>query len=93
MYLPKLKMAMRVGGEYVISKIGRRHWHRLASAIGFDPDRTVHRVDEIATHVADAFADVVNSEPLAELRSDLPGRALDRVAAHARACRDALRQP
>lgn len=58
MYLPKLKMAMRIGGEYVINNIERRHWRRLGEAVGFDPDRTLHRVDEIAAHVGDAFAAV-----------------------------------
>jgi serine/threonine-protein kinase HipA len=89
-YLPKLKMAMRIGGEYVIRKIEGRHWRRLAEAVGFDPDRTVQRVAEIATHIADAFTAVVYSEPVKALRSPLPERLLDRVKDQARACRDAL---
>lgn len=90
MYLPKLKMAMRIGSEYVIGKIEGRHWRRLADAVGFDPDVTVQRIDDMAAQVVDAFAGVVSSEPVRALGSPLPERLRDRVAAHAQACRRAL---
>jgi serine/threonine-protein kinase HipA len=90
MYLPQLKLAMRVGSEYVISKIGGRHWRELANRIGLDPDETVERVDDIASRTADAFARAANAEQVRALESDLPDRLLDRITARARSCRDAL---
>jgi serine/threonine-protein kinase HipA len=90
MYQPKLKMAMRIGGEYTISKIERRHWARFASSIGFDPDRLVQRIDRIAANAADAFAEVARTEAVRAVRSELPERLVTEVAAHAQRCRDAL---
>jgi serine/threonine-protein kinase HipA len=90
MYLPKLKMAMRIGGEYVISKVGRRHWERFAESVGLRPEATVTYVARIASMVPDAFATAVSSEPIKALQSELPGRLLDRVASRAKACQAAL---
>src|SRR5262249_39448419 len=90
MYLPKLKLAMRIGDEYVIGKIGGRHWQQFARTVGSDPDRTLARIDELAGRVADAFAQAALSKPVRELRSELPEKLLDRVAARAPRCREAL---
>lgn len=90
MYLPKLRMAMRVGGEYRIERIARRHWGRLAAVVGIDPERLVTRVDGLATQTADALATVIARDPIRALASSLPSRLLDRVAAHASMCRQAL---
>jgi serine/threonine-protein kinase HipA len=90
MYLPKLKLAMRIGGEYVIGKIGGRHWRELARVVGSDPDRIVERIDDLAARVADAFAEATSSEPVRALRSELPEKLLDRVATRAPQCRTAL---
>jgi serine/threonine-protein kinase HipA len=90
MYLPKLKMAMRIGGEYVISKVGRRHWERFAEAVGNSPEATVAWISRLGGLLPDAFATAVNSEPVKALQSELPGRLLDRVAARAKACQAAL---
>jgi serine/threonine-protein kinase HipA len=90
MYLPKLKMAMRIGGEYGVDRIDRRHWRRFAEAAGFDRDRTLRRIGQLAAHVGDAFAEVTNSTPVRALASDLPGRLCERVAARASRCREAV---
>jgi serine/threonine-protein kinase HipA len=86
MYLPKLKMAMRIGGEYGINKIDQRHWRRFAEAVGFEPERTLRRIGQLAAHVSDAFADVAKSAPVQALASDLPGQLCERVAARADRC-------
>jgi len=90
MYLPKLRMAMRVGGEYRVGRIARRHWLRLAAEIAIDPDRLVERVDDLAARVADALSMVSAREPIRSLGSALPARLLDRVAGHALTCRAVL---
>jgi serine/threonine-protein kinase HipA len=90
MYLPKLKLAMRIGGEYIVGRIERRHWQALAAAVGLDPDETVERIDDLAERVADAFAEAAGAESVQALGSGLPGRLVDRVAVHVRTCRQAL---
>lgn len=90
MYLPKLRLAMRIGGEYRVARLAGRHWRRLASAIGLDADAVVARVDDLAARLPDALAAAGASEPVRVLASPLPARLLDRVAHHASACRAAL---
>jgi serine/threonine-protein kinase HipA len=90
MYVPKLRLAMRVGGEYRLDRIGRRHWCRLASAVGLDVDALVERIDHLAERTPDAFATVGAAASVRSLASDLPARLLDRVTARAAACRQAL---
>jgi serine/threonine-protein kinase HipA len=92
LYLPKLKMAMRIGGQYAVGRIGRRQWDSFAGAVGLDPEEVRKRVDTIAEHAADAFLQAARGETVTALRSDLPTRLVDRVAAHAKACREALAQ-
>ncbi len=89
-YLPKLKMAMRIGGEYGVSKVERRHWHRFAETVGLDPDQAIQRIDNMASQISDAFAGIVDSEPVRAVRSELPNRLLDRIALRADVCRQAL---
>jgi serine/threonine-protein kinase HipA len=91
LYRPKIRMAMRVGGEYRMAQIRARHWRRLAVSVGTDPDAFVGRIDELATRAADAFATVGASDTVRGLGTDLPGRLLDHVAANAEACREALK--
>jgi serine/threonine-protein kinase HipA len=90
LYLPKLKMAMRIGGEYGIVRLERRHWHRFAASAGLDPDRTLRRIDEMASQITDAFAGVVASESVQAVGSSLPDRLLERISRRAHDCRQAL---
>lgn len=92
MYMPKLRLAMRVGGEYRIARLTGRHWRRLAPAIGVDADALVARIDALAARVPDALAAAGTTDPVLALSSPLPARLLDRVAVHASACRAALAQ-
>lgn len=83
MYAPKLQMAMRIGGEYRIAALRGRHWRRFAEENSLDPDATVARVDELAARAPDAFRAVATGDRLAEV-------LIDRITAHAEACRAAL---
>lgn len=90
MYLPKLRLAMRVGGEYRLAHVARRHWCRLAALVGIDAEALVARVDDLARRAPDAFATATAAAPVGHLASPLPARLLDRVAVRAAACREAL---
>jgi serine/threonine-protein kinase HipA len=90
LYLPELKLAMRIGGEYGVTKIQGRHWRRLAEATGLDPDEVVHRIGRIAAYLPAAFAEAVHSGPVAAVGGDLPERLLQRVTARASRCQDEL---
>lgn len=92
MYVPKLRMAMRIGGEYRIESISARHWRRLCEANHLDPEATVTRIDDLAARLPDALATVVQQEAIRSLRSKLPARLLDQIGPHVHRCRAALRR-
>jgi len=92
MYAPKLRMAMRIGGEYRMERISGRHWRRFAVESGLDPDATVARVDDLATRTPIGLATTTQSAAVQSLRSNLATRLVDRIAAHALRCRTALAQ-
>jgi len=92
MYLPRLQMAMRVGGENRVESISGRHWCRFAEANRLDPDETLARVDALAARSPECFADVARDDRVQALESGLPARLVERVTARAARCRRALAQ-
>jgi serine/threonine-protein kinase HipA len=91
MYLPKLRLAMRIGGEYRIAAVTARHWRRFATDNQLDPDAVLDRIGSLAERLPDCLADATRSAAVQELDSDLPGRLLDRITAQVLRCRTALR--
>jgi len=90
-YLPKLRMAMKIGGEYRVTATTGRHWRRFAQANGLDPQAVVDQVDGLAAHLPDALATAGRDPAVRALRSPLPARLLDAVADLAAGCRAGLR--
>lgn len=85
-YEPKIKLAMKLGGYYRLSAIGRSAWERLARDLRLDASMVVDRVRELAERVPDAFGEVCSDDSVAELASSLPAQLLDAVAGRARRC-------
>lgn len=54
----KLELAMRIGGEYSLWRIGRKQWERFAVAAGLEPEPVVQRVREVAAAAPDMLATV-----------------------------------
>lgn len=90
MYLPKLRLAMRIGGEYRIERIVGRHWRRFAVTNDLDPDEVLRRVDQLAARVPEGFARAAQEEAVRALGSDLPAVLVERVTVRAARCRAAL---
>jgi serine/threonine-protein kinase HipA len=90
LYLPRLRLAMKIGSEYRVEAISGRHWRAFAERNSLDPDRTVERVDELAKRLPGAFRSAADDAAVKSLGSDLPERLADRVADHAEKCRHAL---
>jgi HipA-like protein len=90
MFLPRLRMAMRIGGEYRVTGVSGRHWRRFAQLNALDPDATVGRVGDLAARVADCFAEAAQADSARALGSALPARLVERVAKRASDCRTAL---
>ena len=90
MYLPRLRLAMRIGTEYRVAAITGRHWTLFAEQNGLDPARTLARVDELARRLPAAFRTAGRADDVVQLGSALPDRLAGRVEEHAEQCRAAL---
>jgi serine/threonine-protein kinase HipA len=90
MYLPRSRLAMRIGSEYRVSAIAGRHWKAFAHQNGLDPDRTTARIDQLARRLPAAFGEAADAESVKALGSDLPDRLVTRIEEHAKRCRSAL---
>jgi serine/threonine-protein kinase HipA len=83
----RLKLAMKIGGEYRLQFLGVRNWRKTAASLKLDEQRLLHRVAELADQLPDAFADTCKGESVAELDSSLAPRLQDLVADRAAQCR------
>ncbi len=92
MYVPKLRMAMKIGGEYGIEAASGRHWRRFAEANKLDPHETIARIDDLASRSPDAFATAARDKSVRALRSRLPASLADRIATRAAQCRKKLKK-
>ena len=91
MYLPRLRLAMKIGSEYRVAAIEGRHWVAFAERNGLDPDRTIARIDELARRLPDAFREAAGAAAVVVLGSALPDRLAEWVGEHTERCRKALR--
>jgi len=55
----KMKLAMKIGGEYQLYRVARLHWTELAGTIGLDADAVVDRISELALAVPDLLSDII----------------------------------
>lgn len=61
MYLPKLRLAMRIGGEYRAERIRGRHWRSFAVKDGLDPHAVLARVDDLARRTPAALEQAISA--------------------------------
>jgi serine/threonine-protein kinase HipA len=80
------RLAMSVGGERQISKIGADHWVRLSKSLGLNSEFVVHRVRELGARIPEAVAALnAHVHPDDYMRA-LVSRLGDAVVSHARRC-------
>ncbi|MCU7729731.1 type II toxin-antitoxin system HipA family toxin [Actinoplanes sp. KI2] len=90
MYLPRLRLAMKVASEYRVEAITGRHWRAFATQNGLDPDRTVQRIDELASRLPAAFREAASADAVVALGSTVPTRLATAVEEHVGVCRRRL---
>jgi serine/threonine-protein kinase HipA len=88
MHPRQLKLAMKIGDEYRITAIGRRHWDRFAELNGLDAESLRTRIGELADRLPAALQEAAGQ--IGDLRTELPGRLVERVGEHVASCRLAL---
>lgn len=84
--LSRVKLAMRMGGEYLVRRIGRKHWENMAVAIGLPPRVVVDRVSHIVERVQ-GLAPIVSARGIADGLSALIMNSLaHKVVERAKVC-------
>ena len=53
--LRKVKLAMKIGGDYLLWKIGRDHWKKAAEEWNVDPERVFGRILRMASAMPEAI--------------------------------------
>ena len=87
----RLRLAMKIGGEYGLRVIGRRHWERLAREIGQEPEEIVGRV-RVAAQTFPAWVADTHSRVEAEgIRHPILERFVEKLTAWSAKCCAALR--
>ena len=85
-YGPKIKLAMKIGGHYGLSSIGRHSWERLAAELRLDPELLIIRARQLAERQSDAFSTICADPLIAALDSAMPDRLIDQMASRSRSC-------
>lgn len=93
----ELRLAMRIGDEYKLGRIGPRHWERLAREIKLPATQLWQRVYEIASRLPEALVETkqqLSEEAIEDPVLDrLVERATSRVRSEAKVFREALKRP
>jgi serine/threonine-protein kinase HipA len=82
----KLRLAMKIGGEYSPSKIGRSNFSRLATAFRIDPTSLIDDVIELGMNLPAALASAASEPDVSALSSPTPSALTDAVAAWCSEC-------
>lgn len=89
-FAPRLKLAMKVGGEARLGYIRARHWERFAADVGLPPEEVLGICHSVAEEVPDRFAEVVATARSAGLDHPVAGRLQQAVTKQAEALLDGL---
>jgi serine/threonine-protein kinase HipA len=76
----KVKMAMKIGGEYELRLIGPRQWQKQAKDLRIDPDRLIIELEDMAERLPDHLADVERRARQDGLNHPLIARLVERLA-------------
>jgi serine/threonine-protein kinase HipA len=90
--LQKANLALRVGGEYRLAKIGRRHWERLVGEMGLGVD-AVERVRDVVRDVPGRMEEVCVAARAEGIDNPVVDTLRGAVSRHAATCLKALDQP
>lgn len=89
--LHKVKLAMKVGGEYLVRRIGALHWAEFARDIGLDEALLLDRIRDLAARIPDAVRDVGREAKSGGLAQSAVGPLVERITKRAVRCEAALR--
>lgn len=88
--LYKIKLAMKVGGEYELRQIGIRQWQKLAHEIRFNADELIARLRDMAKQLPDQIATARDQAHKDGLDEPIIDRLATELAKRAETCRRLL---
>jgi serine/threonine-protein kinase HipA len=91
-YAPKLKLAMKIGGESRLGYVQVRHWERFAAEVGLPSDEVLGICESVASEAPDRFADVLTVAQSKGLEHPIAEKLKDGITSHANSCLERLRR-
>jgi serine/threonine-protein kinase HipA len=88
--LRKVKLAMKIGGEYRLMNIGLRHWQRLATELHLDEGTIIDRIRVMASTLPDHATDVQKQIEEEGLSHATITKLSERLKTRASACQKLL---
>jgi serine/threonine-protein kinase HipA len=88
---PKLKLSMKIGGEYEIRQIGLRQWQKLAAEIRINADKLLHELRTMAERLPDEVKRARAAARKEGLEHELIDRLADALIERAATCRRMLK--
>jgi serine/threonine-protein kinase HipA len=88
--IQKVKLSMKLGGEYRLRNIRLHHWRKLAEELRIDPDRLIQRTSDFARQLADHVPDIKNRMAGEGIAHPIIARLSDQLTARAATCREIL---
>lgn len=82
----RMRMAMSIGGEYRLQRIGPQHWRRLAADARLDQQAMVQRILEMAMALPELLSDEVRRARALGLHHAVLDAMLDVLSRHAQSC-------
>ncbi len=86
----KLRLAMKIGGKYLLDDISLRHWNKLASSTRLDEEQVRTKCLALAERLSDALADVIKTARADGLDNAVLQRLSEVISARAADCRKIL---
>ncbi|MBI5323055.1 type II toxin-antitoxin system HipA family toxin [Bradyrhizobium sp.] len=84
--MQKIKLAMKIGGEYKLSLIGLRHWQKFARETRLDPDKVIAGLISMAEQLPDVVSAVRAQVQKDGLDNAIIGRLAEQLTARAQQC-------
>jgi serine/threonine-protein kinase HipA len=84
--MQKIKLAMKIGGEYKLDLIGLRHWQKFAREAHLDPDKAIAGLISLAEQLPDVVSSVQAQARKDGLDNAIVGRLAEHLIARAQKC-------
>jgi serine/threonine-protein kinase HipA len=84
--LRKVKLAMKIGGEYRLYDIGPRQWGKFSREIRYDADKLFDGLREMAKQLPDALIDAISEARREGLEHGIIDRLANRLTERAKGC-------